>query len=255
MQAGEGAAGRAIPALSLILPLDPDTLTYRMEITAGTLTPDTYRLQLLLESATFKRQLTRSLRITGTPLEIHYEPRLPAAGDIGPASLDVRLQFDAEMIRPGSLFGYLRLQGPGGADAVLEFNALSRDTADYELPIDRAGTYTATTRLRAETVAGEPLVLELPEESFSFDFDDGRARETPLDEGEEAISWTLLAAVVGGGTLAFAALITLVLLITREVTREPGNKAAGKGKAKKKPTKATKDKKAKAAAATEDDAE
>jgi hypothetical protein len=200
-----------------------------MEVQAGTLPPGTYSVQILLESATFKRQLKRRLRVTGTPLKLSYETLMPPPGETGEARLDVHLDFESNLIRPGSLFGYLRLSGPQGADAVLEFNALTNSSASYDIPITRAGTYTATARLKAETVAGEPLLLEPPEETFVFDFDDGLEQSEP-EEKDTTISWTLLASVVGGGTTVFAVLIALVLLITRN----PADKAAKKTKKPKK---------------------
>ncbi|EIC22442.1 VWA domain-containing protein [Thiorhodovibrio frisius] len=233
--APESAA--AIPALSLILPLDPASLTYRMEVEAGTLEPGTYELRVLLESATFQRQLTRGLRVTGTPLTLEYEPQMPAEGQTGEARLDIRLKFESNLIRPGSLFGYLRLKGPEGSEAVLEFNALTNGSATYDIPITRAGTYRASARLKAETVAGEPLLLEPPEETFVFDFDDGQEQEPPAATGEASISWTLLAAVVGGGTAAFALLMTLVLFITRTPSDKPATKKTKEAKASKKAAK------------------
>ncbi|WP_328985251.1 vWA domain-containing protein [Thiorhodovibrio winogradskyi] len=231
-----------IPALSLILPLDQASQSYRMEVAAGTLETGTYRLQVLLESATFKRQLTRSLRVIGTPLKLLYEPQMPPEGQTGEARLDVRLQFESDLIRPGSLFGYLRLTGPKGSEAVLEFNALTNSSAIYDLPITRAGTYRANARLKAETVAGEPLLLEPPEETFVFDFADGQQQDPPDTNDEANISWTLLAAVVGGGTLAFALLMTLVLMITRAPSDKP---AAAKTKKAKTSNKASRNKKRK----------
>ncbi len=220
-----------IPALSLILPLDLNSLTYRMEVQGGTLKPGTYRLQTLLEGATFKRQLIRSLRVTGTPLAIHYYPQSPEVGQSGQAQLGVRLAFDSNLIRAGSLFGYLRLEGPDGQDTVLEFNALSHDSARYDLPINRAGNYKASARLRAETVAGEPLLLDPPEEIFRFDFDDGHASKPQAKRDPGAISWALLGAVVGGGTVAFATLMALVILLTRPTSKSgTGNAAARKAR-------------------------
>lgn len=216
--------GPPIPAVSLVLPLNPNFLTYRAEIPGGTLKPGTYRLRILLEGATFKRQLTRGLRVTGTPLEIHYETWLPPDGDSGPARLGVRLEFDPKQIRPGSLFGYLRLEGPEGHDALLEFNALSNEAARYDLPIVRAGIYKTTARLRAETLAGGALVLEPPGEVLVFDFDDGHVPPERKGRDGVGVSWPLLAALVGGGTAAFAALLGLMLLLTRA----PANPSAGK---------------------------
>ncbi|WP_200282093.1 VWA domain-containing protein [Rhabdochromatium marinum] len=223
------APSATIPALALMLPLDPNTLTYRMDVQSGTLMPGTYRVRALLESPTFKRQITRSLRVTGNPLKISYQPDMPPPGELGDAQLGVQLEFDSKLIRPGSLFGYLRLEGPEGNDSVLEFNALSRDSTHYEIPITRAGAYSASARLRAETVAGEALILESPRESFLFDFRDGRPPKTANKGATDEISWPLLAAVVGGGTLAFAALIGLVLLITRAPSATTNKKAKKKG--------------------------
>lgn len=229
----DGGSGSAIPALSLMLPLHPDSSTYRMEVESGTLSPGTYRLRILLDGATFKRQLSRSLRITGTPLKLEYAPEVPGEGQTGEARLVVRLEFESDLIRPGSLFGYLRLTGPKGAETVLEFNSLTNSAADYDIPIARAGTYRANARLKAETQAGEALLLEPPEETFVFDFDDGETDEPAASAGKKSISWPLLAAVVGGGTAAFALLMTLVLLITRA----PSDRSAAAKTRKAKKTK------------------
>lgn len=209
-----------IQSLSLFLPLDPDTLTYRIEVPPATLEPGIYRLTATLEAATFTRQLNRSLRVTDTPLKLRYEPRLPAAGESGAARLEVRLEFDPKLIRPESLFGYLRLDGPDGASHLLEFNGLEHASSTYDIPITQAGRYQATARLRAETAAGEPLVLEPPQEDFDFDFDDGGAA-TSATGADAELSWTVLSAVVGIGSLIFGVLIALVLWLTRPPSVEP----------------------------------
>lgn len=219
-----GADEAGAPALSLFLPLDPESLTYRIEVPPATLEPGTYRIRATLEAATFTRQINRNLRVTEAPLELIYQPQQPAAGESAAASLEVRLEFESELIRPETLFGYLRLEGPDGADSLLEFNAPDTAATTYRIPIERPGRYRARARLRAETAAGEPLVLELPEEHFTFDFADDPAAQTPA-ERREGISWGLLSAVVGMGTLAFGLLIALVLWLTRAPSAQQRKKS------------------------------
>ncbi|MBK1710093.1 hypothetical protein CKO17_13560 [Marichromatium gracile] len=203
------------------LALDPARNRFTAEIKANAFAAGVYDLSLLIDGETFKRQLQRRLRVTPTPLTLDYQARVldPASpsenGDAAaedaaprpPALLRVVLNLERDQVAPESLFGYVRLEGPGGAQSLLEIAAPTSLPMLYELPVTQPGSYRVGARLAARTVNGSSILLEPPDETLEFAFT--APVEEPPAPPPGAFSWLVFALYVLGGNLLLAAALGL----------------------------------------------
>lgn len=201
-----------------VLPLSLERATgrYRAVLEPGTLPPGAYRLELLIESGTFKRQLRKYLKIEDAPIAVAYDIRRTAESTTAGVVLRVTLTIDTTLLDPATLFGTVRLREVGGrALGWVDVEGLNAATVSYELPIERPGRYRASVRLRGTTQAGEALVFAKESENLEIAVPAVAQETAPAVTAERRPAWVRAAVYFVGAHLLFALLAAVIFWLTR----------------------------------------
>ena len=222
----------------VVLNMEPQDRYFRGHFATADLPLGVYQLDVQIDGGTFQRQIRRRIQLTGTPLSVSYNPVQPTASE-DHAQLIATVNLNPSLINPSSLFGYIRLTGPGEQlAAVADIRAVGSTPPRIELPITQPGHYQVTAHLSARNQYGDTVIVELAAEQFSFEFGqpaesaellsfDWRTLNLNLDLSTDdlaEVSWSDLVVVVSAGNGLFLILLTLAWLVS--LLSRTGKKAA-----------------------------
>jgi hypothetical protein len=173
------------------------------------LVPGVYRLELVIDGGTFKRQLSRRFKLTGSPLSIESRQHQPTETDPS-HSLTLTLKVEPDLIDPASLFGYLLIEPPEGPREVLEITAGKRFPLGIKIPVQLPGDHRVTSAFMARTLTGDAIAIRPDPLISSFDFTPLTTRQAD-EPGDNAmnVSWLGLSGYLAAGNALLGTLLGL----------------------------------------------
>ncbi len=220
----------------LHLRLDQESGHFRADLDTRSLSPGIYRIAVLIDGGTFKRQLTKRFKLTGPPISLHHEQRLPSE-ETESAALDLTLDVEPELVDPKSLFGYLLILGPEGQQSVVDLPRPSSAPLHLRVAVERPGEYLVKGHLMARSLTGELVDVEPEPRHLVFDFEQsaaskwGASKEEP--DGQD-LSWIALGTYLLGGNAILGSMLGLTWWLLQR-PRQPGEKPPSKPAETKKP--------------------
>ncbi|MEQ8233523.1 MAG: vWA domain-containing protein [Gammaproteobacteria bacterium] len=183
--------------------------------------PGVYQLTVTADGGTFKREVNTRVRFVADPVSVRYVLD-PALND----AVAVEVVADATLTRPHTLHGYIAVTDASGAARAVLLPEPVDGSARLRVPASVAGLHELAPRLWVENPDGKPLALAPAPERFELTPPAAtEAVPAPVELPAQALSWPLLAALVGGGNLLLAAGLALVWF-TLGRSRAPKEKPA-----------------------------
>lgn len=188
------------------LPLDPTLHAFSGALDAE-LPPGPYELIVRVESATFERETRRRLRLHHSPVAFKAVGK-PAAGSDG-ARIRLGIAVNPKLVEPASLGGYVLATGPDDVQRIADVPPLADGKVIVDLPVSVGGTWRVAPKVTLNTLSGRALRIAPAPFEVAVDAPPPPPLVPPAQPVPTvpAVSWGKVAAIVGGGNLAFGAVL------------------------------------------------
>lgn len=137
------------------MPLNTGSFQFESRLDGRALTAGDYRLSVLVDSGTFKRELNRRVRFLPDPLAVTYSHE-----DAAPETVRMTLTADPELLNVASLSGYLAVTDTNGNARAFPLPETASGIIEVDVPASIDGAHQFAPNIYFTTRYGRSLHLE-----------------------------------------------------------------------------------------------